>query len=113
MLQISRNKLFNNLHYWVLMPMKKDTLELNTEHVHSLLDSLYVPIDSHVTIVQIEKSQHEVLLKDVYRIGNKEELKITPQKEWSRGMFLYTRPNRTNYGGISIKASVLVSIHYL
>ncbi|KAJ9591143.1 hypothetical protein L9F63_002298 [Diploptera punctata] len=103
-LLISENKAFDSLHFWVLLPLKKNDLQLGSKKIYNLLASLYIPINSHVTVAETGKANHEILLKDVCKFGPEQKLTMTSSAHQKNA----ARLKRNNYGGISIKSAALV-----
>jgi len=99
-LQASRQKLFSRLHYWLLLSGEDTT--------SAVLETLYLPLDSHVTVAHQWPGQNQTVLQDVYHVGVGQSLTVTPPRYWQPGLHLPAGPKRTNYGGITIPTVTLV-----
>ncbi|GFG36576.1 hypothetical protein Cfor_06084, partial [Coptotermes formosanus] len=90
----SRQRLFSRLHYWLLLS--------EYEPSASVLESVYLPLDSHVTVLYQELGWNQTFLQDLYHVGVGQSLTVTPPRHWNPGLQLPARPQRTDYGGITI-----------
>ncbi|KAJ9593931.1 hypothetical protein L9F63_014645 [Diploptera punctata] len=71
------------------------------------MDNASIFLDSHVTVAQPGYDKNQMVLNEVYRIGNNPVI-VTPNQYWSPGQKLQPRPSRNNFGGITINAAIIV-----
>jgi hypothetical protein len=99
-LQASREHLFSRLHYWLL---------LSSEGLPNLrLESVYLPLDSHVTVAYRVPGRNETVLRDLYHVGDGQALSVTPPRYWSPELQLPAGPKRTDYGQITLPTVTVV-----
>lgn len=98
--QASSQQLFSRLHYWLLFSGEEPSA--------SVLEQLYLPVDSHVTVVHGASGHNQTVLRDVYHVGVGHSLTVTPPRYWSPELQLPPGPPRTDYGGITIPTVTVV-----
>ena len=86
-----------------------NALTPDDDQLMSALRSLTFPLDSHVTLAYRGSGVDQVLLQELYSIGQGQPLVFTPPLAWSPGQVLPPKLKRDNYGGISIKAAIVAS----
>ena len=91
------------LHHWLLLSFKEDDSLFDNLHDLNLL------LDSHVTVVQPGFNDSEMVLHELYRIGNHPMI-TTPAFLWAPRKKLQSRPSRSNFRGISINTALIVSV---
>jgi hypothetical protein len=75
----------------------------------TVLRSLTVSVDSHVTLVYGGSGVTRFLLQEVYSMGQGQPLVFTPLLAWSTGQVLPPKLKRDNYRGVSINAAAVAS----
>jgi hypothetical protein len=71
----------------------------------TVLESLYFPVDSQVSLAHQGSDLSQVLLQEIYKIGPELPPTFTPLLQWSSGELLPPKLKRDDYQGISIKAA--------
>jgi hypothetical protein len=87
-----------------------ETVSSSEDPLITALEPLDLQLDSHVTIAHFGSDFEQIVLQDVYKVGRRDPLIITPPREWSSGQLLSPGPRRDNYYGIHLRTSVLVNI---
>lgn len=100
-LQASAQHLFSRLHYWLLLSREEPSSD-------SVLQQLYLPLDSHVTVAHGVSGHNQTVLWDIYHVGVGQSMTVTAPRHWSPGLQLPAGPPRTDYGGITIPTVVVV-----
>jgi hypothetical protein len=75
----------------------------------TVLESIYFPVDSQVSLAYQESDTGKILLQEIYKTGPELPLTFTPFLQWSSGEFLPPKVKRDDYQGISINAAAVAS----
>jgi len=103
--QASSRSLFKGLHFWLLLHLSAFRLDpLLTE-----METLNIPLDSHVTLARSGSSSNSVLLQDLYTFAG-QPLTVTTPCHWSPGRTWPPAPRRDDFNNVVLKTGVTVSI---
>ncbi|XP_069704782.1 ionotropic receptor 75a-like [Periplaneta americana] len=89
------------LHHWLLLSSPES-------RITNTLDPQSAPLDSNVIVASLEPSSKHVVLHDVYTLGTREALTVTPARVWTPGQPVPPSPRRDNFGGVLINAATIV-----
>ena len=73
------------------------------------METLNLPLDSHVTLARSGSSSNSVVLQDLYKFAD-QPLTVTTPCDWSPGRPWPPAPRRDDFNNVVLKAGVTVSI---
>ena len=73
------------------------------------METLNIPLDSHVTLARSGSSSNNILLQDLYTFAE-QPLTVTTPRHWSPGRPWPPAPRRDDFNNVVLKTGVTVSI---
>ncbi|KAJ9598629.1 hypothetical protein L9F63_010683 [Diploptera punctata] len=77
------------------------------KETQATLDHLYLPLTSHVTLVQRDNATNQFVIQDVYHVGKEQSLTVSKPNIWNKELHFPPEVKRVDYGGIEIPTVVL------
>ncbi|GFG36262.1 hypothetical protein Cfor_12624 [Coptotermes formosanus] len=105
--EASNRTLFKGLHFWLLLHTSGQAPVSRRDPLVSDMETLNLPLDSHVTIARSGSSSDRVLIQDMYRLAD-QPLTVTPPRHWRPGRPLPPAPRRDDFNNIILKTGVTV-----